>query len=372
MKNTLLKIIFFSLILVLWAACRPKYDDLTTPNPTTAEPTKKPWQTHPSVLFENFSCVAAYADSSKMYVLGHNYFMEFDSTHRLVKQTKYRSDSSRKHNEIPYVGERFFAYWDYWYKDGQSKDSIVIHRTDNPAIKYVLNRQNFSFYISGSLTDGFSQTPFCTVMGNKLLLFFYTRLPNSQYKSFIAVCQINDLPNSFTVDYQYSIEIGQQFESIISNIYPKNEEELYIGTDTSKIVNIRTRSITPLSPFIAYPKIGKLKDTLYFLGRNERNGLTVRTLINHEWKSYDFGEAGSHLAFFHYFFTNNQCIGMYNNAIAHFQFTTVANDLGINYREIDRFGAGLIKQVIRFKDRMYIISENGLYYKPLSEWLVYR
>lgn len=366
MKNRYKKIIFYTLLVILWVSCGPKYDDLNTVTPTTAEPIRKPWQTHPSVLFENFSCKAAYADSSKMYVVGHSYFMEFDSTHRLVRKIQYRPDSSRPYyNNLPFINERFFAYWEW------RNDSIFIYRTDNLAIKYGFTLHNLPFSNLHDLCSSFGETPFCRVMGNKLLLFLQERKANSEYKNIIAVYQINDNPTALSVDYQYYIELGSGYSGVISNINIKNDEELYIGTDTSKLVNVRTRSVRLLSPFIAYPKIGKIKDSLYLLGRNQRRGLTVQVHANQQWKTYDFGEAGNSATFFDYFFTNNQCIALDNDAIALFNFAINGDSMKINYRGIDTYGTGAIRQVIRFKDRMYIVSENGLYYKPLSEWLVH-
>ena len=44
----------------------------------------------------------------------------------------------------------------------------------------------------------------------------------------------------------------------------------------------------------------------------------------------------------------------------------------MDYKTIDNFGLSDIQQLIRFKDRIYVISVNGLYYKPFSEFRVYK
>lgn len=368
-KNKLYVLLPLFSFVLLMLSCGQKYDDLAQPSTETP---RKPWQPHPSVLYENFNCEVAWADSSRMYVAGRQYFMEFDSLHRLVRKVKYQTDTSFDYYyEKPYIDNRFFIYF---ADEKRTMDKIVVRSVENLSLMDTIFSKDLPAPIDKGYYNWFvrEHLSFCRVVGDRLVVFVSAISPT------VAIYKINKNTNSLTVDYEGYVElygVNPNFAGpSIFGAHAISEDELYVGGYSPIQLNVRTRQIQPLNITAVFADFGKIKDTLYIRGRTVfgiDSKLSINTLVNGQFSETIFEK---HLLPAILFFTGDECFGTqyYNRGIYDIKFTRIDDKMQIDINTIDDLGVIDIQQLIRFKDRMYVVSVNGLYYKPLSEFRVYK
>lgn len=355
MKNYVLKISMLLSSVFLLQNCNHK---------TAVEPEEfvsKDWQLHlyfsDTTLNPNFIHIV----NDTMYVIGEGFIMGFNNKHERISFSKF---DNVERLLTPYqiaANDSFFAYPNY-YKEATS---IFVRSLQNPALK----REIIIDYSRGGIYNN-PKMPCCVIT-----------------KDNHVIIPINDRSVSSTQGVNALLEIAlAEFDGVLysffnkkiilpaDNYYTKtdmkllNDDEVILTGHYNLIVNIRNSTFRYKENKTKNSKISFFNNTYYMFGyktpsnafsisRLEANAafVEVDTIHNNFAQRLDFHTV------------ENNLLGVNaTNELYHIKEIN-PNDFVIN--KLNTKNINSIVAIKRFKNRIYIATKNGLYYKLYSDFI---
>lgn len=337
------------------------------------------WTRHPTVKGENFIVTRFYQEKNQLYAIGGNYLMIFDTSHQMVQSHKF---SNIPINDVlstrtPFVNNRYFAYSDYVY----NPNFVKIHLLATPSVYTTINVSDVDssysrlFYHHGQP---------CTIMADdKVILpaLRYLRRPGSAWRdsivpvTYFLVYQLS--ATSSTINYRYEKTIDlPALSNEVSNIFHSESERGYFYFVQYGLhkVHIPSGMRTTEVDKVWLSNNGVVRDTLWSIGhQTDVNGdETVISYKTQDWQSYILSNFSLGRDFKWLFIDNKHIIGIYTRSGQIFDFQPDLKTNKFTLKELLSSGVRDVNDITVFKDRVYIATNNGLFYKTKDAFFTYK
>lgn len=370
LKDLLRFSLFFFIIML--AACRDDKNIVPPEVPVSIDSSQLgAWERHPEVKGDNFITRKLFVDKNKLFCVGGSHFMSFDATHKMLQSYKF-SDIDINDFSIrePYINNQYFVYSDPFY----NPKFVKIHLVANPSVSATINVSDIDstyqrvFYETGQP---------CTIMNDKLILpsvRWVRRNDPIKGDSLVTIDYFHIYILSHTdskIDYKYektiTVNDRRGYVSIgnIFSFYTDNSNFYYLQYGLKK-VNLATGSYNFEENPLRYGTFGFKNDTLWGLGTTQNLGTQITFKID-VWNTSSLGNLGDGGAFKWYFLDNKHIVGVFMGR----QIFELVVDLKSNkfsLTELLSSGTRNINDIAIFKDRVYLASNDGLFYKSVNSF----
>jgi hypothetical protein len=333
-----------------------------TPPPEPAQ-----WQAHPEVRLDKVLCENMLVTENKLYVVGNNYLLTFNSKHQLESSYFLSSQGITLDNGRPFMNKKFLAYVD------NLNQKINIHLINKPQVSTQIDIK--------SLDSTFRLIYYCYNQKvaindqDELLIPVVSGISNTT--AHILRFQLFTNDNNINAVHQQSVVFATSntgFHNLKNVIAHKNNFIFSIQFEGT-FQALPDGAIQKINN-ITSPYLLKTQDSTFVMGYASRSEENFSVLVGVEkapnvWQSFktSFKEDGGWLR---YTTIDNKIMSFFNRNLLQWSL-----DLGKGKYYIKRISLeGLppyvaIYDVALFKDKVYVTTHNGLYSKPLKDFFVY-
>jgi hypothetical protein len=375
MQKTFTSIISAYILLIL-ASCKHEYID-TPPTLSLADTT---WTSVQSINYDKTILKTAFVTNNSLYMIGNNYFLEMNDKEELVKSELISKNGigTGRFNS-PYINSKFSVYKEV---NDDKTPIFTIRETTNPKIKTTIDISQIDtnyFYINGY------NYPFCAINDeNQLILSVAYRnwqnLNSVSYDNYFLIFNLFKSQDSvgYKIDKLIKVPDSRKYNelepALVTRIFPYDYGFYFTSKYSEvKFVSTRTGSVDKYFPFNG-GIFSNRNDTLFLLGYNTQDILSIysKPKLNTEWNGATLTELPLGFNGYKFKLIDNQYIIYWGSQIWHLTFNDTKNTFSI--KEIQNIGlsSAFIEDVCLFNDKIYILSGNGLFTKPLKTFFSYQ
>jgi hypothetical protein len=372
----IINLVLSSISILYFISCKHEY--IETLPPVSATDTI--WQSVSSVNYDKIILKSGFATEKGLLLVGNNHFLEMNQQEELVKSELISKEGiglSRWNS--PIMTPQYFAYQ---VDSGYQNNTFTIRETANPKIKTTINISKLDtnyFYINSSVH------PFGTINDkNQLILSIaYRKWQNSNrasYDNFFLVLDLFKSTDSIGWRFNKLIQVpdSRGFNDLqparLEGIFPYEEGFYFLSSYAHlKYVSTQTGASQTFFRFNGGSFL-PIKDTLYLIGYGKGNVVSIYAKPNNsaEWMGYNLTEFSGGFNGFQFKNIGNQFITFWSNQLWHVTLSSDKKTFSI--KEIQNTGlkGASIQDLCIFNDKIYLISGNGSYTKPIKTFFTYK
>jgi hypothetical protein len=354
-------------------ACRP-----TPIDPIVIEPKPVEWQSFQGLKGDNYSIVKFFATPQKLLIFGDNYLMEVDSAHRIVREEKFSERRITNYYGKIETNGAFFTHFDE-NTNYNFANKITVRSVASPQTKLEIDISQIDTNYR-SVATGIYGTPGILTQDNRL--FLPVAYGPKRYDVTDAVCR-------FLV---YKIQmVGNTIQAIREPAYisvdltvPGLSKTLFLST---LVLPKPTDNYFYFSAYASYrmdTRTGRYEqildsydtqfcyrnDTLWSFGSNVRNNAFTFAFLTPrqtDWVSFTSNVNRQSATWFP---IEKQIIGLYASSYLAL-FTPQLDSNKFQIRTLADNNIPVIRDMVLFKDRVYLATTQGLVFKPFNDFIVF-
>ncbi|MFK7772619.1 MAG: hypothetical protein AB8F94_10785 [Saprospiraceae bacterium] len=366
MKNNKLSLSLILIPLLLFFSC--KKEAIPPIDNVEEEPC---WQLHPEIELDRRLLIQSYATEDNLFLLSHNYFLKMDEQ-GLVQEQFISEEGNYSLYDYPMLNDKIFAIG----LDVFNLGKINIYSSSNPAIFTTIDIKAIDSTVIE--INYFSGNGMVINDSNKLLFSvgkeYVQGVPDPYLYLWMFDVMIED--NLLTIEFDQEIKI--EIPGTSNTLTEKSvsglsvfDNEFYCSitrpVTTFKINN--EGEYEELFP-LRHAKIFSRNDTLFALGHIATCdiGYAIKP-PNANWTTYSLGLYDG--CWGQFYQVNDQFIMVIRD-----QLWVIKVDPN-SIREIKELDASCIqstsiRSLVNFKDKIYLATHEGLYFKKLEAFFTYK
>lgn len=361
---------YYHIVLVcavlLLNACRNS-TEVVKPTETENLP-KSTWIEHAEVKFDLKFMNTAKVAGNKLYVAGGQHLLTFNENHQLERAIKINDTGDLR--KTPAISNKIIAYHDIYSK------TVALYSLENPQISKVIN-------IEADVPEGYAMdegmfTSNASIAINdseQLLVKIRKKVATKSDTLAFLLYQTNITSQSITAQKQKEVYILTGYEDYsapISQIL-SYKQNFYVSAqyNGAYLVNALGEHEKIANTRFAYPV--QLQDSLVIAGhsRDWRLNYSLKPATQSFWGTVelDFEDNG----YMSFTGIQNRFIGYRGDYILQFFVDLQQNKW--QAKKLDTEGLTpsiIIKNLLVFKDKIYIVSLNGVFSKNSTDFFTYK
>jgi hypothetical protein len=370
-----MKYFFTAATLLFFIAC--KTDKPVEPEPTADLSLLPPFQLHEGFKGENYSCATLYPTGNQLIVIGDNFVATLDTNHKVIRSTTFNAQRQADSWTKMHTNGTYFTYYSRnQYNSWREKIMVRSVAQPNLSVEIDIRKVDTNFR---SITLAAELSAGLLIQDNRLLLpVLYSNDPQNwiiKGECRLVVFKIQATGNQLTATldplfYPLSITPSNLIPLGVSNLFQArpNDRFIYFSSYSTYQLDLQTGNHDPIFDFRS-TQFGFRNDTLWAFGRNESRdfGLAFLPPNNPDWTIFTTNSTYSNQ---NWRFTGKHILPIYNQShIAH--FTAKLDSSKFSIQSLADNNIRGIRDLVAFKDRVYLATSQGLLWKPLSSLIVY-
>lgn len=367
--NTSFLFLILSSSIFIFSSCEK--DDTFLPEDIEETPC---WELHPDIELDRRLLIQSFSTDDYLYLLSNNYFLKMDNTG--LQQEYFISESGNLSlYDYPMLNEDLFAVgFDYY-----NLKYLQVYSTQNPEISFTIDL--LAIDSTFKQINYFSGNGMSVNDSNKLLFSVNknTSAGNSDPHIYFWMFDFEVDGNSLTIEFDKEIKIEIPGSGAI---YGEKAVTEITAIDSDFYCSISfpntTLKIGPAGDFeelfpLRDARLFTKNDTLFAIGHafGCEVSYAIKPPQGNNWSSFSLGvNLGCWGDFYQ---INNRFVMVYNNN----QFwEIIINDSEgtFEFKELDSSCIQLtsIRSIAQFKDKVYLSTHEGLYFKSIEDFFTYK
>lgn len=336
-------------------------------------PEKPLWELHPALKLDRRLLIQSFTTDEFIYLLSNNYFLKMDENN-LLEEHFISESGNISLFDYPMLNEQLFAVG----LDVYHLNQLEIFSTQNPEISTAIDL--FAIDSTFEEINYFWGNGMCVNADNKLLFSVSKKYDPDVFDPYLYFWMFDFVLEQDHLTIEFDKEIKIEFPEVSNTYGVKSITEILVF-DNEFYCSINTPTTTyKIDSEGAYEELFPLRDsrifskndTLFALGhtREYEIGYAIKPPFGNSWETYSLGvfDGGSGK----FYQVNGQFIMVKSNQF--WELKISHSDQTFSFKEIDREGLPpiSIRSLFEFKNKVYLVTPEGLFYKKLEDFFTYK